>query len=100
MVEPNPTACPKPTNRGFFGLGFFGFDQDFPDTQYYLFIRNAVLASLVAAAIFWTASLVADLVRFYVSKTIVNWDEIVLNAFARSLYSFISTILLFFIITK
>lgn len=90
--------CKTPTPRGFFGLGFFGFDRDFPDTEYYTFIRDAVLASLIAGVIFWIASFIADLVRYYVSGSKVDWGDVLLNAMARSIYSFISTILLFLII--
>lgn len=91
--------CKSPSSRSFFGLGFYGFDQDFPDANYYIFVQNAILASLVAAVIFWVASLIADLVRFYFAKKPIDWEEIVINAMSRALYSFISTILLFLIIT-
>ncbi len=77
---------------------FFGF-QDYPDSDYYLFIRDAVLVSLLASIIFWFASFVADMVKYRISGTEIQWDEVVLNALARSIYSFVSTILLFLIIT-
>lgn len=86
------------TSRDFFGLGYYGFDQGFPDADYYTFVRNAVLASLIAAIIFWVASFVADLIRYYVGGGTLQWGEVLLNAMARSVYSFTSTILLFLII--
>ena len=77
---------------------FFGF-ADYPDADYTLFIRDAVLISLLASVIFWIASLVADVVGYRISGEEIQWDRVVLNAIGRSIYSFVSTILLFLIIT-
>lgn len=77
---------------------FFGF-ADYPDENYYVFIRDAVLISLLASFIFWVASFIADLVKYKVLGYEINWNEVMVNAATRSMYSFISTILLFLIIT-
>lgn len=77
---------------------FFGF-ADYPDEDYYVFIRDAILLSLLASVIFWLASFIADMVRYKLSGEPIQWDQVVLTAIARSIYSFVSTILLFLIIT-
>ena len=80
-----------------YARNFFGF-ADYPDDDYYYFIRDAFLISLLASFIFWIASFIVDIVRYQVTDKKIDWNEVVTNALTRSFYSFVSTLLLFLLI--
>jgi hypothetical protein len=94
-MSTNPYA--SETSRKFFGMGFFGLDE-FPDANYYEFVSHAVFAAALAAMLYWLASFVADLVRYYAGDDTFKWENVWIRALALSIYSFTSTFLIYLVI--
>jgi len=78
-------------------MGFFGLDA-YPDANYYQFVGDALLASALAAVLYWIASFIADLARYYAGDDTFKWENVWIRAMALSIYSFTSTLLIYFLI--
>lgn len=80
---------------------FLGVNEK-PDTDFWPFVQTALLSSLAVTMIYFVASIISDIVRVYMKRRqkdySISWPTVIQNAFARSLYSFTSSVLLFVIL--